>query len=65
MAVYTININERTQLGKALLEYLKNLGVIVSALSLKKEKYDPEFVKKIKSQEDLPSVRIKTEDLWK
>jgi hypothetical protein len=27
--------------------------------------YDPEFVAKIKSQENLPSIKIKTEDIWK
>lgn len=30
MSVVTVNINERTSAGRALLEYLKTLGVIVS-----------------------------------
>jgi len=34
-------------------------------ISVEKSSYNPEFVKKIKSQEGLPSVKIKTEDLWK
>ena len=28
MAIYTININERTNAGKSLVGYLRNLGVI-------------------------------------
>ena len=31
MATYVVNINERTNTGKSLLGYLKNLGVIVDA----------------------------------
>ena len=34
-------------------------------ISVEQSRYNPEFVKKIKSQEGLPSVKIKTEDLWK
>ena len=29
MATYVVNINERTNIGKSLLGYLRNLGVIV------------------------------------
>ena len=29
MATYVININERTNTGKSLVDYLRNLGVIV------------------------------------
>jgi hypothetical protein len=34
-------------------------------VELEESPYDPEFVAKIKSQEGLPSVKIKTEDIWK
>jgi hypothetical protein len=46
--------------GEKLKEFFSNKGI-----SVDKSPCDPEFVKKIKSQERLPSVKIKTEDLWK
>ena len=46
--------------GAELKDFLSAKGI-----SIEKSSYNPEFVKKIKSQEGLPSVKIKTEDLWK
>ena len=46
--------------GTDLREFFSERGV-----SVEKSLYNPEFVRKIKSQEGLPSVKIKTEDLWK
>jgi len=46
--------------GEKLKDFFEAEGV-----SVVKSPYNPEFVKKIKSQEGLPSVKIKTEDLWK
>jgi len=46
--------------GAELKEFLSTKGI-----SIEDSPYNPEFVKKIKSQERLPSVKIKTEDLWK
>ena len=46
--------------GEELKEFFSQKGVLVE-----KSRYNPEFVKKIKSQEGLPSVKIKTEDIWK
>ena len=46
--------------GTDLREFFSERGI-----SVEKSLYNPEFVRKIKSQEGLPSVKIKTEDLWK
>ena len=47
MATYTITLNERSAKGKALVEYLKALGVLVQKVSCKSvtakhRLYDPE-----------------------
>ena len=46
--------------GGELKEFFSKKGIAVE-----ESLYNSEFVKKIKSQEGLPSVKIKTEDLWK
>jgi len=46
--------------GAELKEFFSKKGV-----SVEQSHYNPEFVKKIKSQESLPSVKIKTADIWK
>lgn len=54
MATYTITINERTTWGKALMNYLRALGVIVQKISPKsKSSY-------IRSQEDKQAGRIES-----
>ena len=54
MATYTITINERTTGGKALMNYLRALGVIVQKVSPKsKSSY-------IRSQEDKQAGRIES-----
>ena len=54
MATYTITINERTTWGKALMNYLRALGVIVQKVSPKsKNSY-------IRSQEDKQAGRIES-----
>ena len=67
MATYTINLNERTNAGKALLGYLMSLGVI--SQSKAGSHYNPEYVAMIKkSQKEAREGKakaIKTEDLWK
>lgn len=67
MATYTINLNERTSAGKALLGYLTSLGVISPAKT--ESHYDPEYVAMIKkSQKEAREGKakaIKLEDLWK
>jgi len=34
-------------------------------ISVEKHLYDPDFVNKIKSQENMPGVKIKAADIWK
>ena len=52
MATYTITLNERTAKGKALMEYLQALGVLVKKVSPKaKSSYQ-------RSQEDKQAGRI-------
>lgn len=52
MATYTITLNERTSSGKALMAYLKALGVLISKVSPKeKSSY-------IRSQEDKLAGRV-------
>lgn len=63
MVTYSININEKTSDGKALIKILKKLGFTETKTD--KEIYDPKFVRKIKSQEGETAKKIKTEDLWK
>ena len=52
MATYTITLNERTASGKALIGYLKALGVLVQKVTpSKKSSYE-------RSQEDIRAGRI-------
>lgn len=52
MATYTITLNERTTSGKALMSYLKALGVLVQKVTpAKKSSYE-------RSQEDIRKGRI-------
>lgn len=52
MATYTIKINERTARGKALMEYLNALGVLINKVSPKtKSSY-------VSSQEDIQAGRV-------
>jgi hypothetical protein len=46
--------------GSRLQDFFAAEGVRIE----KSSGYNPEFVKKIKSQEELPAVKIKTEDIW-
>lgn len=56
MATYTITVNERTAWGKALMNYLHALGVIVQRVSPKsKSSY-------VRSQEDKRAGRIESFD---
>ena len=56
MATYTITVNERSSWGKALMNYLHALGVIVQRVPLKsKSSY-------IRSQEDKKAGRIESFD---
>ena len=52
MATYTIKINERTARGKALMDYLNALGVLINKVSPKtKSSY-------VSSQEDIKDGRV-------
>ena len=54
MATYTITLNERTASGKALMAYLKALGVLVNKVTPKeKSSY-------LRSQEDKKAGRVET-----
>ena len=54
MATYTITLNERTSSGKALMEYLQALGVLVSKVTPKaKSSY-------VRSQEDKLAGRVES-----
>ncbi len=52
MATYTITLNERTSSGKALMEYLKALGVLITKVTPKKKS------SYVRSQEDKLAGRI-------
>ena len=63
MATYTITVNERTHGGRALMVYLKELGVLVEKqMSNKKSSYT-------RSKEDIRKGRIESfdsaEDMFK
>ena len=63
MATYTITVNERTQGGRALMAYLRELGVLVEKqMSNKKSSYT-------RSKEDIRKGRIESfdsaEDMFK
>jgi ribosomal protein S12 len=45
--------------GNELKDFFKSKGI-----SVEKQEYDPDFVEKIKSQEDLPGVKIKASNVW-
>ena len=54
MATYTITLNERTSGGKALVEYLRALGVLISKVTPKaKSSY-------VRSQEDKLAGRVES-----
>ena len=54
MATYTITLNERTASGKALMEYLQALGVLISKVTPKaKSSY-------VRSQEDKRAGRVES-----
>lgn len=53
MATYTININERTSSGKALMAYLKALGVLLHKVPSTKKKSSY-----ARSQEDIKAGRV-------
>ncbi len=54
MATYTITLNEKTSSGKALLAYLKALGVLINKVPTKsKSSY-------LRSQEDKRAGRVET-----
>jgi hypothetical protein len=46
--------------GTELKDFFSSKGV-----SVEKSLYNPEFVAKIKSQENIPGVKIKASDIWK
>ena len=52
MATYTITLNERTASGKALMAYLKALGVLVNKVTPKEES------SYLRSQEDKKAGRV-------
>lgn len=52
MATYTITLNERTSSGKALMEYLQALGVLISKVTPKKKS------SYVRSQEDKLAGRV-------
>ena len=63
MATYTITVNERTPGGRALMAYLKELGVLVEKqISTKKSSY-------VRSQEDIRKGQVESfdsaEDMFK
>ena len=63
MATYTITVNERTQGGRALMAYLKELGVLVEKqMSAKKSSY-------ARSKEDIRKGKVEAfesaEDMFK
>ena len=54
MATYTITVNERSNAGRALMAYLRELGVLVEKqVSAKKSSY-------VRSQEDVSKGRVET-----
>lgn len=58
MATYTISVNERTNSGKALVAYLRQLGVLVDKVLVPRKKADPtrmtrkEFFERIEKAEE-------------
>ena len=65
MATYTLKVNERTNAGKALLNYLLSLGVIVEDST---PEYDPEMVAKVRRGREAIAkgecVTIKASEIW-
>lgn len=55
MGTYAIKINERTNSGRALMAYLKELGILVEKLSTKKQKSSY-----TRSQEDIRAGRVES-----
>ena len=45
--------------GEELKDFLHSKG-----FTIEKPLYDPEFVEKIKSQEDKPGIKIKASEIW-
>ena len=67
MATYTITLNERTSSGKALMEYLKALGVLMHKVSptavTKAKEYDITKTADFKAaKDDVKNGRVTTYD---
>jgi hypothetical protein len=67
MATYTITLNERTSSGKALMEYLKALGVLMHKVSptavTKTKEYDITKTADFKAaKDDVKNGRVTTYD---
>ena len=70
MATYSVTINERTALGKGLVNFLSTLPEIkFGKVTDNKPSYNPEYVAMIKkSQKEAKEGKVrtlKTEGLWK
>ena len=68
MATYVITINEKTSLGKSLIDIIKGLGVKLEKISAKSLQ-DSEMLDKVKQGEaDIKAGKgkaIASEDFWK
>lgn len=67
MATITLKINERSNMGKALMELIKTTAKESKAVEIVEEKspYNPEFVKKIKQAEKRGSYKtVNPKDVW-
>jgi hypothetical protein len=63
MATVTLQYDAHNGIAQKFLDLLKSIDVF--EIVEEKPLYNPEFVKKIKSQEGKKSVAINTADLWK
>jgi hypothetical protein len=63
----TIIIDTRSNEAKRLVEYLKTIKYVrvLENKTDNSDDYDPEFVRKINSRKNQPSVKVDINDLWK
>lgn len=68
MKTITVKINERTKIGRSILDLLHSLPKDKNVVEILESPYDPKFVAKIQSRENgLKSknlVTVNPDDLW-
>ena len=68
MKTITVKINDRTKIGRSILELLQNFPKDKNVIEILESPYDPKFVAEIKSREKNSRgkklTRVNPDDVW-